>query len=264
MVDDTSADIGHVSADFLREAAKVFEPVKRRSYHLMRLRPGSSVLDIGSGAGGDVLALAALVGPEGKATGVDVDPRMVEAASAPLRAAPPPNIDFVAGSAAALPFPDETFDAVRSERTFQHLQHAERAVAEAQRVTRPGGTLVIVDPDYAGMSIDTSFPELERRFVGAMATLQTNGYSARRLPRQMAEAGVTDIEVELLPLRFHTWEALAPLLLVKAPELLRATGVSESAFQAFTAELAQRSRHGVLFAYVTMILTTGRRPHRPA
>ena len=262
MSESPTTAIGHVSAEFLRAAANLFQPVKRRSYELMHLRAGSSALDIGSGTGADVLELAGIVGAEGKATGLDFDAAMVRAAAASVSPGSSGSIAFVEADATALPFDDETFDAVRSERTFQHLQQPERALAEARRVTRAGGRVVVLDPDYAGMSVDTSFPDFERRFIGAMAAIQANGYSARSLPRQLAQAGLVDVTVELFPLRISSYPALAPLLLVKAPELLRATGLEESALEAFVSELEHRWREGVLFAYVTMIVTSGRVPLR--
>jgi ubiquinone/menaquinone biosynthesis C-methylase UbiE len=105
-------------------AADSFRRLKMTMLKRMELAPGDRVLDVGCGVGGDVLDVAAMVGPAGVAVGVDVSEAMVRearrrAAAARRRA------EFYVGDATNLPFPSGWFDAVRTERTLVHLHDAD-------------------------------------------------------------------------------------------------------------------------------------------
>jgi ubiquinone/menaquinone biosynthesis C-methylase UbiE len=95
-------------------------------------------LDIGTGAGAFALALAPLVR---EVVGIDVVPELL----AEARKRAPANAEFVEGDAAALPFEDDSFDLVTTGRTLHHVQRPEVIVAEATRVLRPRGTMLVVD-----------------------------------------------------------------------------------------------------------------------
>src|SRR5438132_4152134 len=83
-------------------------------WDLGRLSPSERVLDLGSGAGTDSLIAAQMVGPEGNVTGIDMTPQMLAKARAAAEAMGAANVEFVAGTVEALPFPDESFDVVIS------------------------------------------------------------------------------------------------------------------------------------------------------
>lgn len=98
------------------------------------LRRGASILDIGCGTG---LASEPFAKNGFPVTGVDASPAMLAKAKELL-----PDAEFVQGSAEALPFPDERFEVVISAQSFHWFDRA-RALAEAHRVLRPGGTIAI-------------------------------------------------------------------------------------------------------------------------
>ena len=93
---------------------------------------------MGTGAGAFALALAPLVR---EVIGVDLVPELLEQA----RKRAPANVELVEADAVALPFDDGSFDLVVSGRTLHHVARPERVLAEAVRVLRPGGTMLIVD-----------------------------------------------------------------------------------------------------------------------
>jgi ubiquinone/menaquinone biosynthesis C-methylase UbiE len=96
------------------------------------------VLDVGTGAGALAFALAPLVH---EVVGLDPVPELLELA----RQRAVPNMAFVEGDGAALPFPDASFDLAGTHRTLHHVAQPDRVVAELARVTRPGGRALVVD-----------------------------------------------------------------------------------------------------------------------
>ncbi len=106
---------------------------------------GESVLDVGCGAGVDLLLAALLVGPEGSAAGLEFSPEMLARARGNAELAGLANARFHQGGAESLPFPDASFDRVLSNGVLNLVPDKERALAEALRVLKPGGRLQVAD-----------------------------------------------------------------------------------------------------------------------
>lgn len=112
---------------------------------LASLAPGETVLDLGSGAGIDCFLAAERVGPEGKVIGVDMTPEMVERARANALTVGVANVEFRLGEIEALPVADASVDAVISNCVLNLSADRPRVLAEAMRVLRPGGRVMISD-----------------------------------------------------------------------------------------------------------------------
>lgn len=119
-------------------------------FTLMPIRGGEAVLDIGCGAGVDTFIAASMVGPEGKAVGIDIIPEMLERAIQNLHETTFKNVTFQLTSAGNLPFPGESFDMVISNGVFNLIPDKTRALAEALRVLKPSGCLMIADQILTG------------------------------------------------------------------------------------------------------------------
>lgn len=254
---------GYVDAEYLQVAATVTEHVKRRSYDLMRIRPGDKVLDVGCGPGTDTLALVRLVGDSGQVVGVDYDQAMItQADRAAANANVGPGVEHVHADAYALPFEPGEFDSCRSERLFEHLCHPEQALSEMVRVTKPGGSVVVVDSDWGSGSIDSLHPDIERRVIRILAQRLNNPYSGRQLYRLFRQRGLGDLVVEgfcLTILSHPLFRQLAQLDQAEA-EALSAGVISSEELVRWRSGLDQAEADGTFFASCNLILVAGRRP----
>ena len=111
---------------------------------------GEAVLDVGCGTGVDTIVAANKVGPTGIVTGIDLVPKMLAQARANARMMDLKNVNFLEASAEKLPFPDINFDVVISNGVFNLVIDKPRALAQAFRVLRPGGRLMIADQILVG------------------------------------------------------------------------------------------------------------------
>lgn len=175
---------------YLDAASRAGAGDKRNSYAAQGFRAGCEVLDLGCGTGGDVRAIAELVGPTGKVTGVDASQAMI--AEARLRGMPP-NAIFLAAPAGSLPFADGSFDAARAERVFLHLTEPEAAARELRRVLRANGTAFLLDPDWDALMIAGGSRELTRRITGALSDGMANPWAGRNACALLRRAGFEEV-----------------------------------------------------------------------
>ena len=109
------------------------------------LHEGETVLDLGSGAGADVLISARRVGTTGKAIGLDMTDEMLALARANAAAAGVENVEFLHGYLEAIPLPDGSVDVVISNCVINLAADKRVVLAEAARVLRPGGRFAVSD-----------------------------------------------------------------------------------------------------------------------
>jgi SAM-dependent methyltransferase len=157
---------------------------------LAALGPGEVVLDLGSGAGFDALLAARAVGESGRVIGVDMTQEMIDKARANAGAVGASNVEFRLGTIEALPVEDASVDVVISNCVVNLSPTKSRVFAEAFRVLRPGGRLMISDLVALG-ELPASVRESVAAYVGCVA-----GVSLREdYLRLLHEAGFAAVEV---------------------------------------------------------------------
>jgi SAM-dependent methyltransferase len=134
----------------------------------LALRPGERVLDLGSGAGVDVFLAARLVGPAGRAIGVDMTPAMVAKARANATRAGFTNVEFLEGRLEALPVADASVDAVTSNCVINLVPDKGVVFREIARVLVPGGRAVISDIVLSGPLPEAVALDVEA-YIGCVA-----------------------------------------------------------------------------------------------
>ena len=173
---------------------------------LAELRPGETVLDLGSGGGIDVLLSAKRVGPSGKAYGLDMTDEMLALANENKRKAGVENVEFLKGEIESIPLPDNSVDVIISNCVINLSADKDRVLREAFRVLKPGGRFAVSDVVTRGEIL----PEIRQSvlaWVGCIAgALEENEYRSK-----LRAAGFDQIEVE--PTRIYRAEDARETLL---------------------------------------------------
>jgi len=166
---------------------------------LAELKPGETVLDLGSGGGIDVLLSARRVGPSGKAYGLDMTDEMLALANENKQKAGAENVEFLRGEIENIPLPDNSVDVIISNCVINLSANKDRVLSEAFRVLKPGGRFAVSDVVTRGEML----PEIRKSvllWVGCVAgALEENEYKAK-----LASAGFENIDIE--PTRIYKAE----------------------------------------------------------
>jgi arsenite methyltransferase len=157
---------------------------------LAELKPGQTVLDLGSGAGFDCLLAARKVGEEGRVIGVDMTPEMIEKATDNAKRVNLSNVEFRQGYLEDLPVEANSVDVIISNCVINLAPDKAKVFNEAARVLKPGGKLAVSD-----IVTDGPLPESIKKSLSAWAgciagALDVNDYKAA-----MASGGLRDIVI---------------------------------------------------------------------
>ena len=123
-----------------------FQQYKTTILEMMKPQPDSLVADLGCGLGFDVRRLSKLVGPEGRAIGVDASLTLIESARAASEGFPA--VEFIQADIQKLPFASGSSPLLQVDRTLQHVERPQAVLSEIFRTMRPGGRVVCADPDW--------------------------------------------------------------------------------------------------------------------
>ena len=128
----------------------------------MLFRSGEVVVDLGSGGGLDVFLASKMVGPEGRAIGVDMTPEMIDRARANAKAGGYNNVEFYQSTIDRIPLPDASVDCVISNCVLNLALDKPAVFREIARVLKPGGRVAVSD-----IALKCELPEAVSKSVGA-------------------------------------------------------------------------------------------------
>ncbi|MEI6152804.1 MAG: methyltransferase domain-containing protein [Deltaproteobacteria bacterium] len=178
----------------LLDSLAYFREYKLKSYELLQLKHGMTVLEAGCGLGDDAFRIAELIMPGGKVIGLDSSAAMVEKARSRKPSSRLP-VQFQTGDVKALPFPDNSFTRCRIDRVLQHIAQPEKAISELVRVLEPNGLLLAYDNDWGTFSITSQDIEITRALENLWCYSFTNSWIGRNLCDYFISSGLSDVKI---------------------------------------------------------------------
>ncbi len=154
------------------------------------LHAGETVLDLGSGAGADVLISAGRVGPTGRAIGLDMTDEMLELARRNAAEAGAANVDFLKGHIEDIPLPAGAVDVVISNCVINLSGDKPRVLREAARVLRPGGRFAVSD-----VLADDDMDDATKADMAAWTGCIAGALTRAEFEQALAAAGLVDVEI---------------------------------------------------------------------
>jgi len=230
---------------------------KARTLELADIHLGHFVLDVGCGTGKDSVKMASLVGT-GHVFGVDFSKKMIDTAKSYAAAVDSP-VTFQHGNIYQLDFEDNFFDRCRVDKTFQHLANPQAALTELIRVTKPGGKIIIAEPDHDSLIIDTPFVDVNHRFVRFRRDHITQGSIAHQLYNMFKELGLEDVGIEPLTRAYTNYDEKK----VSSPYLEEIWlaqehgAVTKEEAENWAAYLREAIKNGRFMCLQTYVITTG-------
>ncbi len=159
------------------------------------LRPGSRVLDYGSGPGFVTEGMAGIVGPTGQAYGVDLNAHFV--GNATKRNSKSSNISFHLVDGNRIPLADACVDRLLCKNVLEYVPDVKITLAEFRRVLEPGGRLLLIDSDWGFVAVEPWGRERTRRFFDAAAPAFKEPEIGRKLRTYLLDAGFDDVDVRV-------------------------------------------------------------------
>lgn len=235
---------GNIAAllSYLDVSAEDLADVKERMRTMLAARPGDRVLDVGCGAGHEAVNLAArgVV-----AVGADLSMDMVLAARS-RAAAEKQWVAVAQADCHALPFAAGAFDGCRIERVLQHIESPERVLAECRRVIRPGGGIVIFEPDWESLTFDSAQTAISAAITSVNAMAHRHPAAGKELASLLADAGFSPARFETTTAGWLSIEEMDRSLSVSTAvrRAVKAGAISPSDGQAWITDQRQRSGRG--------------------
>lgn len=238
-------------AKFLEDVAAL--PVVAEGFELqlglLDIKPGSHVLDVGCGIGLQALTMAKLAAPTGKVVGTDISTVMIDIAKS-RTATSGLALEFITADATSQPFPNQSFDAVRTERVLMYLPDTQQAIKEFKRLLKPGGRLVIFDFDWDGILIAHQDKALTRQIIRFASDSFPNGRIGADLYVQLRNAGFKNVAVK--PSSYYGNSEILLNIMKRVYEGILQTGIANKVFTQATIDnwwkaLAEDAKAGDFF-----------------
>jgi SAM-dependent methyltransferase len=225
--------------------------LRAESYRLLDLNPGATCVDVGCGTGH---AVADLTAAGVKVAGVDADPAAIDAARTRV-----PEAMFHVAHSDDLPLENASVDGYRAVRLFHLLEDSVPTVAEAWRVIRPGGRIVLGGQDYGFLLIDSADQDLTDVVLLGLESRSIAPRAARSLRDVLLDTGFRDVEVVVHSEVVTDHRQLARQLEMAAAAAVEKALITQDDADSWLAEQADRGRQDRFLAVLPTLLVGGRR-----
>ena len=225
--------------------------LRAESYRLLNLMQGGACVDVGCGTGH---AVADLTAAGLKVIGVDADAEAIEAAR--LRV---PEAMFHVAHSDELPLENESVDGYRAVRLFHLLDDPLPTVAEARRVIRPGGHIVLGGQDYGFLLIDSADQDLTDVVLLGLESRSVAPRAARSLRDLLLDAGFRDVQVVVRNEVITDHEVMARELEAAAAAAVEKALITQDDADSWLAEQADRGRRDRFLAVLPTLLVAATR-----
>ncbi|MEO6979058.1 MAG: methyltransferase domain-containing protein [Mucilaginibacter sp.] len=188
----------HYDINYLQTSRRLLLNLKEHSYTFFQNINSGTIIDLGCGAGNDVIELAKITGKDVNITGIDHDPVMLQEAKEQSEGIS--NVDFILSEAYPLPFEDETISGLRTERVIQHLFNPEQVIGEVSRILKKESPLVIIETDWSSLSFYTEFVDVQKKVNAYYTDVKiNNGFAAAKLVSYLQQNNFRNIKFEIHP-----------------------------------------------------------------
>ncbi len=227
----------------------------------MNAREGCRILEVGCGLGFDAIALARIVGSNGRVVAVDCSQTMLEAARSCAKSLGL-CMDFVQGDADHLDLADESFDCARVDRTLQHIPEPRKVLAEMARVTKSGGRIVAYEPDWGTFTIGSRDRQVTRKITNFWCDTFKSGWIGRFLYGHFLAIGLEGVLVYPSTLVITDLDLAEKVfdIFKNAEKAMNLGLVSNSEVAAWLKGLREDNLQGRFFCSYTGFMAYGRKP----
>ncbi|QRO00232.1 methyltransferase domain-containing protein [Archangium violaceum] len=244
--------------DGLNNTQQVQE-IQRLTHRLLGVSEGSQVLDAGCGLGEVTREVAKLVGKTGRVVGVDLSESMV-AESRRRTEDPALPVEFRVGDIHHLDFPDWSFDACRSSRVFMYLDDPCQALSELVRLTRPGGTVLLFEPEFDSWILNGPDRAVVRKLIHFWTDQLRNPWIGRQLPSLFHAQGLTDVTVTPVSASWFLPHLETFGLRAVLDKAIQAGVATRSEVEEWLRFMEEAERTGCFFGVMTGLVIRGVKP----
>jgi SAM-dependent methyltransferase len=251
----------------LREQASMWQGATEALLDRVGLRPGMSVLDVGSGPGSVMRLIADLVGAQGRVTGLEIDGKLGAQALADLRAQGGAEFAVIEANvyeAGALP--GAPFDLTYCRLFLMHMQDPVAVLEKMLGWTKPGGVVAAQEFDFGAIAVEPLCPamaEFNRLFEGVFRGHGRNLRAGRQLPAQFEAAGIGAPDGTLAEVKYIPLSDMAAML-IGVYQGLFASGVElgiadRERAEAFKADITEAGADGRYYCLTPILIGAWKR-----
>ena len=247
----------HYDINYLQNTRKLLEDLKKRSYNFFNEINSGTIIDLGCGAGTDVLEISKQLGNDVKVIGIDHDGGMVEQAKRSAEGYD--NVDFLLSEAYPLPFEDDSIAGLRTERVIQHLKNPDQVFKEIHRILKKDHPFVIIETDWHSLSFYTEFTETQRKINSYLTDVKiNNGFAARKLSSYLKLSNFRNIKFDIHPFVINSLDEANDYFWIEkiVKEVFEKGYITSGEYAAFYGALQQSDADNYFASSINLVVTS--------